>query len=88
MLTAGEYYVIRGERKVSGVVGTDSRYEAFYDGRIDQETRDIIHIDYASGKSAIYDFSSVEYRSYIRSRHLVVRGERGEWNDSSQLTPK
>lgn len=81
MLADGEDYVIRGERKVSDVVATDSRYEAFYDGRISQETRDIIHIDYASGKSAIYDFSSVEYRSYIRSRHLVVRGTRGEWND-------
>lgn len=81
MLTDGEDYVIRGERKVSDVVATDSRYEAFYDGHIDKETRDIIHIDYASGKSAIYDFSSVEYRSYIRSRHIVVRGERGEWND-------
>lgn len=81
MLTAGEDYVIRGERKVSDVVGTDSRYEAFYDGRITKETRDIIHVDYASGKSAVYDFSSVEYRSYIRSRHIVVRGEKGEWND-------
>lgn len=81
MLADGEDYVIRGERKVSDVAATDSRYEAFYDGRISQETRDIIHIDYASGKSAIYDFSSVEYRSYIRSRHLVVRGEMGEWND-------
>ena len=81
MLTDGEDYVLRGERKVSDVVATDSRYEAFYDGHIDKETRDIIHIDYASGKSAIYDFSSVEYRSYIRSRHIVVRGDRGEWND-------
>lgn len=81
MLTEGEEYVLRGERKVSDVIETDSRYEAFYDGRIGKETRDIIHIDYAGGKSAVYDFSSVEYRSYIRSRHLVVRGTRGEWND-------
>ena len=40
-----------------------------------------MHISYASGKTAGYDFSPVEYRSYIRSRHISVRCERGEWSD-------
>lgn len=31
---------------------------------------------------AVYDFSGVQYRSFLRSRHLIVRGERGEWNDN------
>ncbi len=79
--TYGESYVMHGERKQSPIVETDSRYEAFYDGHIGQETRDIVHITYESGKTAVYDFASTEYRSYIRSRHITVRCERGEWND-------
>ncbi len=84
LLAYDEEYVLHGERKVSPVSETDSRYGAFYDGRIGQEVRDMVHISYESGKTAIYDFSSVEYRSYIRSRHLTVRCESGEWSDRIQ----
>ena len=35
-----------------------------------------------SGKTALYDFSGVQYHSFIRSRHVVVRGDRGEWCDT------
>ena len=61
-----------------------SGYRSEYYGRIGQEVRDMVHISYESGKTAIYDFSSVEYRSYIRSRHITVRCENGEWSDRSQ----
>lgn len=81
LLVFGEDYVMRGERKTSPVTETDSRYGAFYDGRVGQEERDIVHISYESGKSAVYDFASVEYRSFIRSRHITVRCENGEWSD-------
>ncbi len=30
-------------------------YGAFYDGRIGQEVRNMVHISYESGKTAIYD---------------------------------
>ncbi len=79
--TKGEAYVMHGERKQSPIVETDSRYGAFYDGRLGQEVRDIVHITYESGKTAVYDFASTEYRSFIRSRHITLRCERGEWND-------
>lgn len=79
--TGGESYVLHGERKITPVVETDSRYGAFFDGQKGQEVRDSIHIRYESGKTAIYDFAPTEYRSYIRSRHLNVRCVRGEWND-------
>ena len=81
LLTGNESFVMHGERKITPVTETDSRMGAFYDGRIGQEVRDIVHIGYASGKTAVYDFAPVEYRSYIRSRHLSVRCERGEWSD-------
>ena len=35
-----------------------------------------------SGSTAVYDFSPLQYRSYIRARHITVRGERGEWSDT------
>ncbi|MBQ8030180.1 MAG: Gfo/Idh/MocA family oxidoreductase [Butyrivibrio sp.] len=81
LMTGNEKYVLHGERKITPVTETDSRYGAFYDGRVGQETRDIVHIDYESGKTAVYDFASTEYRSYIRGRHITVRCEKGEWND-------
>lgn len=81
LMVHDEKYVLHGERKTSSVAETDSRYGASYDGRMQQEVRDIVHIDYESGKTAVYDFASVEYRSYIRSRHIAVRCNRGEWSD-------
>ncbi len=81
LLTDGEDYVLTGERIDTPVTETDSRYGAFYDGRMGREVRDIVNITFESGKKAIYDFSSVEYRSFIRSRHLILRCEKGEWND-------
>lgn len=80
-VSAGEACTIRGERRKSPVVQTDSRYGAITDGSMDQADRTVLHITFSSGKTAIYDFASVEYRSFIRSRHLTVRGDRGEWSD-------
>lgn len=81
LLTKNEAYTLHGERKITPVTETDSRYGAFYDGRRGQEVRDVIHISYASGKTAVYDFAPTEYRSYIRARHLTVRCGEGEWSD-------
>ncbi|MDB5083217.1 MAG: oxidoreductase domain protein [Bacilli bacterium] len=33
------------------------------------------------GKTGVYDFCGDQYRSWIRSNHLLVRGERGEINN-------
>ena len=78
----GEAFVLRGSRTVSQVAATDSRESAILDGRPQTEERDRIHIDFAGGTQADYDFSSVQYRTYLRGRHLTVRGERGEWSDT------
>ena len=37
--------------------------------------------EFASGKTALYDFSGEQYRSFIRSRHVTVRGQKGELTD-------
>lgn len=80
--TAGEHYTMTGIALSSPVARTDSRYEAFYDGLATQEERDVVQILFDSGKHAVYDFAGVQYRTFIRARHLIVRGEKGEWSDT------
>ncbi len=80
--TQGETYSVQGCRQESRVTATDSRYGAILDGSGQAEERDVVSIQFASGKCALYDFSHVQYRSFIRSRTLTVRGTRGEWHDT------
>lgn len=82
LLVQGDSFIMHGKRFCSPVVETDSRAGAITDGHSDLKNRDIVSIAFSSGKEAVYDFSGVQYRSFLRSRHIVVRGERGEWNDN------
>ena len=82
LLVQDETFVMRGERFRNPVVETDSRSGAITDGHRDTKSRDIVSVVFSSGKEAVYDFSGIQYRSFIRSRHLIVRGEKGEWNDN------
>ena len=77
----GEPYVVRALRTGTKVAATDSRYGAILDGSVTEEKRDQAHILFGSGKTAIYDFAPTQYRTFIRDRHLSVRGTRGEWSD-------
>lgn len=77
-----EAYRMEGKRQVNPVAETDSRYGAILDGRMKDTERDMVRISFESGKEVIYDFSPIQYRSYIRSRHITVRGTRGEWSDT------
>ncbi len=81
-IRAGEGYTMRGCRSATPVIATDAREGAITDGRVTTAERDRIHIDFDSGKQADYDFSSIQYRTYLRSRHLTLRGDRGEWSDT------
>lgn len=86
LLTNSESYTLRGMRTVTPATATDSRYGAILDGSTANESRDLVHIAFASGKTAVYDFASLQYRTFIRSRHLTVRGTSGEWNDTQLYT--
>ena len=77
-----EEYTVCGLARKEPVVETDSRAGAILDGRVAEGERMTAIISFASGKQAVYDFCPVQYRSYLRSRHLVVRGDRGEWSDT------
>ena len=80
-----ESFTVTGAGFSHPVVETDSRYGPVTDGRKALKKRDSLIFSFASGKSAIYDFCGVQYHSFIRCRHLTVRGSRGEWSDM-QLT--
>lgn len=77
---------MRGQRYTIPVTQTDSRYGAITDGSVKQWDRGCISMEFtgkaAAGKTAYYDFSGVQYHSFIRSRHLNVQGRDGEWNDT------
>ncbi len=84
-IPAGEAYTLRGTRFCNPAAETDSRYGAITDGQVTEAQRDILHISFASGKEAVYDFCPVQYRSFIRSRHITVRGSKGEWSDTELM---
>ncbi len=78
-------YSIRANRILNKVVETDSREGIITDGRVATKKRDIAFIKYSNNKEVIYDFSSVEYRSFIRTRNIIIRGEKGEINNNLLL---
>lgn len=83
MLCSGfEPMTLHGNQYTFPVTETDSRYGPITDGSLRDWTRDCVTIDFGSGKTAYYDFSSVQYRTFIRARHLNVQGIKGEWNDT------
>lgn len=72
---------LHGERFITPVICTDSRSGPVTDGSTTDQIRSHINVTFQSGKSACYDFADVQYRSFIRSRHVNVQGQKGEWND-------
>ena len=64
------------------VTETDSRYGAITDGSVKNRERTVITMHFSGGKVAFYDFSGVQYHSFIRTRHVNVQGRDGEWNDT------
>ena len=82
LMAEGESYMIRGERTMHPVAETDSRTGPIPGNPVREKARDVVWVSFDSGKSALYDFSGVQYHSFIRSRHVIVRGDRGEWCDT------
>lgn len=83
MLNIGlEAMTLRGKRYTFPVTQTNSRYGPITDGSVKEAVRDVVTIEFASGKVAFYDFCGVQYRTFIRARHVSVRGQNGEWNDT------
>lgn len=71
-----------GKKYTFPVLETDSRYGAVTDGTVKERERTRITMEFASGKTAFYDFSGVQYHSFIRARHLSVQGVNWEWSNT------
>jgi hypothetical protein len=65
-----KYPVVQGYTR-SGIAAAE---------QIVKETRDIALLDF-NGKLVIYDYENAQIRSFVRSEHICIRGERGEIND-------
>jgi hypothetical protein len=73
---------MQGEKYSFPVRETDSRYGAITDGSIGEKGRVLLTLQFEGNKVAFYDFSGVQYHSFIRARHINVQGLDGEWNDT------
>lgn len=74
-------FTIVGNQFKSTVLETDSRYGRITDGSCGEKTREVATISFEDGTFAVYVFSSLQYRTFLRGRHMTVRGSRGEWGD-------
>ncbi len=83
-----------GEKYTFPVTETDSRNGAVTDGSVGQKERALIRMKFEITDQskenqvpyqgvAFYDFSGVLYHSFIRTRHINVQGQDGEWNDTT-----
>jgi hypothetical protein len=76
-----EDVAIKGMRFESDWVAGPNRGGPPAEDRIVKSERDLAWLDFG-GKLGIYDFTKDQHRSWIRSNHLSVRGERGEIFDN------
>jgi len=76
--TGFENVTIYGKKHKFPVTETLTRYESLFDGKVADKERDRLTLEFENGKMAFYDFSSIQYRSTIRSIYMEVQGSRGE----------
>ncbi len=72
---------VRGMRFESDWVAGPDRSGPPREDRIVTSVRDLAWLDFG-GKLGIYDFTKDQHRSWTRSNHICVRGERGEIFDN------
>ena len=60
---------------------TDARPGMITDGAVRPETRDRLTFLFDGGQTAFFDFSGVQYHSFIRTRQLTIQGDQGEIDD-------
>lgn len=70
-----------GNKYKEAITKTKDRYNEYHTGELKEITGKHIIFN-ACGIRIIYDFTGEEYRSPIRSKHLIIRGDRGELIDN------
>ncbi len=72
---------ICGKSYPVSILETDSRWGAVTDGELVQKVLERFTFEFESGKTAFSDFCSVQYHSFLRSRHMNLQGPLGELDD-------
>lgn len=78
-------FSLRGHTLNYPVERTDSRSGPITDGSVGESARVLAELHFDNGKTALYDFDGVQYHTFIRARHIDLRGERGQWTDTTLL---
>ncbi|MCC8097801.1 MAG: Gfo/Idh/MocA family oxidoreductase, partial [Eubacterium sp.] len=78
-----EAFRVYGKAYKFSVTETSDRYEKFFDGRQAVKDRVRLTFEYEDGKTAFYDFCSVQYRSEIRSNYVNIQGPKGEISNNT-----
>ncbi len=73
-----EPFKVYGKAYKFSVTETADRYQKIFDGRQSLKDRVRLTFEYEDGKTAFYDFCSVQYRSEIRSNYINIQGPKGE----------
>lgn len=60
---------------------TDSRQGPIAPPHSGERTQRLTLLEFEGGRRALHDFTDVQYRSFLRSQHLTIRGSRGEIAD-------
>lgn len=76
-----ENCVVTGKRYTVPTMRSCDRTGMIHTGEIRDCIRKLLTLDFENGRTALFDFDSEQYFSYIRSRHLCVSGVRGEVYD-------
>ena len=72
---------LTGCRHAFPVRQTDARPGMVTDGAVRPETRDRLTFQFDDGQTAFFDFSGVQYHSFIRTRQFNLQGDQGEIDD-------
>ncbi|MCM3726818.1 Gfo/Idh/MocA family oxidoreductase [Neobacillus cucumis] len=73
---------IRGMRFEAPIVAGPDRSGPPKEEKIIMAERDLVWLEFDHHKLGIYDFTKDQHRSWIRSNHLSIRGDRGEIFDN------
>ena len=73
---------LQGKQYTFPVRETGYRGATITDGSVGDKVRSMVTLQFTNGKVAFYDFCGVQYHSGIRTRHVNVQGQDGEWNDA------
>ena len=75
-----QHCTLHGFRHKYDIAKTGDRSGILFGAEKSSYTRDVVSIVFENGKTVLYDFSGEQYHSLIRTRSMLIQGDRGEIN--------